>query len=405
MIEVNNNGADITDTQAEDVAMTDMAQYEESFKPVRIGDVLQGKVVKIDNDGIMVDANYKTDGFIPLNEISDSNSGIPSDLKVGDYINAVVIQIKGKEGELVLSKKRADREINWKRIIEAFDSGDIVTATCTEAVKGGIIVDIGVRGFVPASQVDVKPVRDLTELLGEEMRLKIIELDPVKKKVVLSRRQVLEAEKEIARKNIFSKIKEGDIIEGTVERITNFGVFVNLGGVDGLVHISELSWKRVGNPADVVKIGEKVDVLVLKMDMERNRISLSLRQAKPDPWLLAEETFPVGTKTEGTVTKLAKNYAFIEVTDGIEGLIPIQEISNERIDKPEDVLSLDQKVMVTVLEVKSKDRRMLLSMREPKVKAPEEYEKFTEEKTASTIGDILKSKMEGKSLGDLVKES
>lgn len=393
-------------TQTEATSMADMESYESSFKSVRVGDYIQGKILKIDNEGILVDLSGKTDGFIPSNELAENYSA-GTDLKIGDTIDAVVIHKKG-EGEVILSKKRADRELGWKRVVEAYEKGDIITATCTEAVKGGVIVDIGVRGFVPASQADIRPIRDLTDLMGEEMRLKIVELDVNKKKVVLSRRIVLEAEREKSREAVFSSIHEGDIKKGKVERITNFGAFVNLGGIDGLIHISELSWKRVNSPSDVVEVGEIVEVRVLKVEKEKNKISLSLRQAKLDPWLVAEEKFPVGTKVEGTVTKLAKNYAFIEVADGIEGLIPISEISNERIARPDDKLSLGQKVEVKILEVKGKDRRMLLSMKEdapaekkaPKAKSDiDEY--INDKPSSSTIGDILRSK-DGKGIAETV---
>ncbi len=385
----------------ESATMADLDSYESSFRNIRVGEYVQGKIEKIDSEGILVDLGGKTDGFIPANEISDNNGNSTSALKVGDLIDAVVIHKKGGEGEILLSKKRADRELSWKRLIDAFEKGEIITATCTEAVKGGIICDVGVRGFVPASHVDVRPIRDLTELLGEEMRLKILEIDQSKKKVVLSRKAVLESERESSREKVFSSIKEGDIVKGRVERLTPFGAFVNLGGIDGLIHISELSWKRVATPAEAVSVGDMVDVLVLKIDKENNKISLSLRQAKADPWLVAEEKFPVASLQEGTVTKLAKNYAFIELMDGIEGLIPLSEISQERISKPEDKLTLGEKVTVRILEVKGKDRRMLLSMREPRelrvkeapAKKKEEYEDYVSTKSSSfTIGDMLRSK-------------
>ncbi len=401
--------ADNLANQLETTSMADMESYESSFKSIKVGDYIQGKIGKIDNEGILVDLGGKTDGFIPANEISDNYSASSaSNLKVGDTVDVVVIHKKGGEGEVLLSKKRADRELGWKRVVDAYEKGEIITATCTEAVKGGIIVDIGVRGFVPASHADIRPVRELTDLMGEEMRLKIVELDPVKRKVVLSRRIVLEAEREHSREAVFSSIREGEIRHGRVERIATFGAFVNLGGIDGLIHISELSWKRVNTPADVVSVGDMVDVLVLKVEPEKNKISLSLRQAKPDPWIVAEEKFPVGSKSEGVVTKLAKNYAFIELMDGIEGLIPISEISEERIASPADKLALGQTVTVRVLEVKGNDRRMLLSMKEPQAQAAarpqikNEFEGYVDEKpSAFTIGDMIRSK-EGKTIQDVV---
>ena len=397
-------GKDVENVQNEVASMADMESYENSFKQIRVGEYVKGKIEKIDNEGITVDLGGKTDGFVPATEITDFDPSA-SDLKVGDEINVVVLQRKGGvEGEFILSKKRADKEFAWKRILEAYEKKEPITATCTEAVKGGVIVDIGTRGFVPASQLDVRPVKDLTEFIGDELKLKIIELDPQKKRVVLSRKDIIIEEKKKAKEEIMSRIKEGEIIQGTVARLTNFGAFVNLGGIDGLIHISEMSWKRINHPSDTVSAGDKVDVLVLKVDLAKDKIALSLRQAKPDPWLVVDEKFPVGSVVAGKVTKLAKKYAFVELMDGIEGLVPIYEIANERIGVPEDVLKVGQEVNVKVLEVKSKDRRMTLSIKatlpapEKPARTPRKKEDFTEytsDKSSSTIGSYLKSKEEG----------
>lgn len=396
-------GKDVENVQNEVASMSDMESYEESFKQIRVGEYVKGKIEKIDNDGITVDLGGKTDGFVPAAEITDFNPSA-SDLKVGDEINVIVLQKKGGEGEFILSKKKADKEFAWKRILEAYEKKEPITATCTEAVKGGVIVDIGTRGFVPASQLDLKPVKDLNDFVGEELKLKIIELDPHKKRVVLSRKEILIEEKKKVKEEIMSRIKEGEIVQGTVARLTNFGAFVNLGGIDGLIHISEMSWKRINHPEDLVKPGEKVDVRVLKVDLDKEKIALSLRQAKPDPWLVADEEFPVGSIVSGKVTKLAKKYAFVELKDGIEGLVPIHEIANERIGVPEDVLKIGQEVNVKVLEVKSKDRRMTLSIKAtlPAPEKParqnkkkEDFTEYTSDKSSSTIGSYLKSKEEG----------
>ncbi len=400
---------EVENVQNEVASMADMESYEESFKQIRVGEFVKGKIEKIDNEGITVDLGGKTDGFVPAAEITDFNPS-ESDLKVGDEINVVVLQRKGGvEGEFILSKKRADKEFAWKRILEAYEKKEPITATCTEAVKGGVIVDIGTRGFVPASQLDIRQVKDLTEFIGEELKLKIIELDPQKKRVVLSRKEILIEErkerlieeKKKAKERI-ANIKEGEILQGTVARLTDFGAFVNLGGIDGLIHISEMSWKRIKHPSDIVSPGDKVDVLVLKVDAEKDKIQLSLRQAKPDPWLVADEKFPVGSIIPGKITKLAKKYAFVELMDGIEGLIPIGEISNERIGVPEDVLKIGQEVNVKVLEVKSKDRRMTLSIKATlpapekpaRSKKKDDFAEYSDKSTA-TIGSYLKSKEEG----------
>ncbi len=403
-------GADVS-VQNETASMAELESYENSFKNIKVGDYVKGRIEKIDNEGITVNLGGKTDGIVPATEISEFNSA-PADFQVGDEIDVVVLKRKGgAEGEYILSKKKADRELGWKRVIEAFEKGETITATCTDAVKGGIIVDIGVRGFVPASQVDVRPVKDLSELVGEELKLKIIELDSQKKKVVLSRKEIIIEEKNKAKAEIIGKIHEGDIIQGEVARLTNFGAFVNLGGIDGLIHISEMSWKRINHPSDVISVGEHVNVLVLKVDAEKDKIALSLRQAKPDPWLVAEEKFPVNSTVEGKITKLAKKYVFVELMDGIEGLIPISEISNERISSPEDVLKLGQTVTVKVLEVKGKDRRMLLSMKAANPEKPRsqksknDYAEYMSDKPSSaTIGNILKSK-DSKTISEVVNEA
>ncbi len=404
---MNNEQTGTDNVQNEAASMAEMESYESSFKHIKVGDFVKGIIEKVDDDGLMVNLGGKTDGIIPAGEIKDYKA---ADFKIGDEIDAVVLSRKGgAEGEYTLSKKRADREAGWKRVLEAYENKEIITATCTEAVKGGIIVDIGVRGFVPASQVDVRPVRDLTELVGEELRLRIIEIDPQKRKVVLSRKAILIEEKNKAREEILSKINQGDIIEGEVARLTNFGAFVNLGGIDGLIHISEMSWKRINHPSDILTPGEKVKVLVLKVDPEKDKIALSLRQAKPDPWLTAEEQFPVNSIVEGKITKLAKKYAFVEVTEGIEGLIPLSEISFDKISSTEDILQLDQIVKVKVKEVKGKERRMLLSMKAALPEKPRsnrsknDYSEY-KESSAATIGSILKSKNE-KTIKEVVEEA
>ena len=404
---MNNEQTGTDNVQNEAASMAEMESYESSFKHIKVGDFVKGIIEKVDDDGLMVNLGGKTDGIIPAGEIKDYKA---ADFKIGDEIDAVVLSRKGgAEGEYTLSKKRADREAGWKRVLEAYENKEIITATCTEAVKGGIIVDIGVRGFVPASQVDVRPVRDLTELVGEELRLRIIEIDPQKRKVVLSRKAILIEEKNKAREEILSKINQGDIIEGEVARLTNFGAFVNLGGIDGLIHISEMSWKRINHPSDILTPGEKVKVLVLKVDPEKDKIALSLRQAKPDPWLTAEEQFPVNSIAEGKITKLAKKYAFVEVTEGIEGLIPLSEISFDKISSTEDILQLDQIVKVKVKEVKGKERRMLLSMKAALPEKPRsnrsknDYSEY-KESSAATIGSILKSKNE-KTIKEVVEEA
>ncbi|MCL5774073.1 MAG: S1 RNA-binding domain-containing protein, partial [Firmicutes bacterium] len=259
--------------------------------------------------------------------------------------------------------------------------------------KGGLIVDLGLRSFLPASQVDLRPVRDLGEFVGEALKLKVIEIDRSRRKVVLSRRKVMEEERLTQKSKVLENIFEGMICEGTVARVTDFGAFVNLGGIDGLVHISELSWRRIKHPSEVVKIGDKLEVLVLKIDSKKERISLSLRQARPDPWFDVHEKFHEGEICRGTVTKLAKNYTFVELAEGIEGLIPMVELMEGKIVKPEDFLAVGQELNVKVLEIKPSERRIILSLRQAESeKAKEEYSNYLNQGGTGTfkLEELLK---------------
>lgn len=385
-------------------SMKDLESYEMSLKTLQNGQYVKGKIVRIDKEGILVDVGFKSEGLIPPHEITNMDiQGTGTAVKVGDEIDVVVIRVNDAEGELILSKKRADLEFAWKSIINAFETQEVITATCIEQVRGGLIVDIGLRGFIPASHIDVRPVRDLGDFVGEALRLKVIELDRARRKVVLSRRKVLEEERESSRDSTLKNLYEGEIRKGKIARITNFGAFVNLGGVDGLIHISELSWSRIKHPSEVIKVGDEVEVLVLKMDAKKEKISLSLRQAKPDPWLIVKDRFITGSIIEGKVSKLAKNYAFVELTEGIEGLIPIAELSEERVTKPEDVLKLNQKLSVKIIDVRPEERRIILSLKLAQAEASKgEYSEYMAPRGKSTLGDILKSKMEEKELQGII---
>gem|GEM_PF-386046 len=382
-------------------SMSDMESYEKSFLKIEPGQYLTGKVVKIDKDEILVDVGYKTEGVIPPHEISQM--GDDPGLTVGQEIEVMVLKVRDAEGELILSKKRADLEAAWKKIIQAFEHQEVIAATCIEQVKGGLIVDIGLRGFVPQSHVDVRPVRDLSDFVGEELRLKIMELDRSRRKVVLSRKKVIEEERESSRESTLKSLYEGEIREGKVARITNFGAFVNLGGVDGLIHISELSWRRVNHPSEVVRVGDVVEVLVLKVDSKKEKISLSLRQAKSDPWLTVGEIFKIGSLAKGKVSKLAKNYVFVELMEGVEGLIPLIELSEDKIIRPDDILKENQTIEVKILDVRISERRIILSLKQAQADSSrEEYMGYMAPRGKNTIGDLLKSKMEAKELQDIL---
>ena len=338
---------------------------EASLKNFNEGDILEGTVVRIDRDEVLLDIGYKSEGVIPTKELSIRHDVDPSQVvKVGDQVEALVLQKEDKEGRLILSKKRAQYERAWGRIEEVMQSGGTIKGPVIEVVKGGLILDIGLRGFLPASLVDLRRVRDLHPFVGTELEAKIIELDRNRNNVVLSRRAFLEESQSEGRKKFLESLQKGERRKGTVSSIVNFGAFVDLGGVDGLVHVSELSWKHVDHPSEVVQVGQEVEVEVLDVDLERERVSLSLKATQEDPWKEFERKYSAGEIIDGQVTKLVPFGAFVRVAAGIEGLVHISEISDQHIETPESVLSVGQDVRVKVIEVDVPRRRISLSMRQ-----------------------------------------
>jgi len=342
-----------------------IAALEASFHDFKDGDIVDGEVVKIDRDEVLLDIGYKSEGVIPSKELSIRHDVDPNQVvTVGDRIEALVLQKEDKEGRLILSKKRAQYERAWGRIEEVMHSGQTITGPVIEVVKGGLILDIGLRGFLPASLVDLRRVRDLQPFVGQELEAKIIELDRNRNNVVLSRRAFLEESQSEGRKTFLQSLQKGERRKGTVSSIVNFGAFVDLGGVDGLVHVSELSWKHVDHPQEVVSVGQEVEVEVLDVDLDRERVSLSLKATQEDPWKEFERTSQAGSVITGTVTKLVPFGAFVRVAQGIEGLVHISEISHEHVDSPESVLQVGQEVQVKVIDVDVQRRRVSLSMRQ-----------------------------------------
>ena len=374
---------------------------EASFHDFGDGDIVEGDVVKIDRDEVLLDIGYKSEGVIPSKELSIRHDVDPNEVvKVGDHIEALVLQKEDKEGRLILSKKRAQYERAWGRIEEVMNSGQTIKGPVIEVVKGGLILDIGLRGFLPASLVDLRRVRDLHPFVGTELEAKIIELDRNRNNVVLSRRAFLEESQSEGRKKFLEALQKGERRKGTVSSIVNFGAFVDLGGVDGLVHVSELSWKHVDHPQEVVTVGQEVEVEVLDVDLERERVSLSLKATQEDPWKEFERTSKAGAIITGQVTKLVPFGAFVRVAQGIEGLVHISEISHEHVDTPESVLSVGDEVQVKVIDVEVNRRRVSLSMRqvsspparEPEIKAEPEARREPTPEMVSTIqipDDIL----------------
>ena len=338
---------------------------EESLRDFNDGDIVEGTVVKIDRDEVLLDIGYKSEGVIPSKELSIRHDVDPNEVvKVGDKVEALVLQKEDKEGRLILSKKRAQYERAWGRIEEVMRSGETITGPVIEVVKGGLILDIGLRGFLPASLVDLRRVRDLHPFVGQDLEAKIIELDRNRNNVVLSRRAFLEESQSEGRKKFLEGLTKGERRKGTVSSIVNFGAFVDLGGVDGLVHVSELSWKHVDHPGEVVTVGQEVEVEVLDVDLERERVSLSLKATQEDPWKEFERRYQAGEIIEGQVTKLVPFGAFVRVAPGIEGLVHISELSHEHVDTPESVLSVGDEVRAKVIDVDVPRRRVSLSMRQ-----------------------------------------
>jgi small subunit ribosomal protein S1 len=338
---------------------------EASFRDFNDGDIVEGDVVKIDRDEVLLDIGFKSEGVIPSKELSIRHDVDPNEVvKVGDHIEALVLQKEDKEGRLILSKKRAQYERAWGRIEEVMTSGQTIKGPVIEVVKGGLILDIGLRGFLPASLVDLRRVRDLHPFVGQELEAKIIELDRNRNNVVLSRRAFLEESQSEGRKKFLEGLTKGERRKGTVSSIVNFGAFVDLGGVDGLVHVSELSWKHVDHPQEVVAVGQEVEVEVLDVDLDRERVSLSLKATQEDPWKEFERTSTAGSVISGQVTKLVPFGAFVRVAPGIEGLVHISEISHEHVDSPESVLSVGDEVQAKVIDVDVSRRRVSLSMRQ-----------------------------------------
>ncbi len=329
------------------------------------GDIVEGVVVSVDADGAMVDVGYKSEGLIPTEELSIRASIDPTTVvAVGDRIEALVLNKEDDEGRLILSKKRAQYERAWGQVQKLTEQGGTVKGTVIEVVKGGLIVDIGLRGFLPASLVDLRRVRDLEPFIGQEIEAKVIELDRNRNNVVLSRRAYLEEEQAEQRAAFLDDLKEGEIRPGVISSVVNFGAFVDLGGMDGLVHVSEMSWQHISHPSEMVKVGDKVTVRVLEVDRERERISLSIRQTLEDPWEVFSRDTNVGDVVDGVVTKTVPFGAFVSVSDGVEGLVHVSEIAIHRVESPELELSIGQKVRVKLTEKDDERRRISLSIKQ-----------------------------------------
>ena len=340
------------------------ARIDGSIVSIDEGALVKGVIAKIEHDEVLVDVGFKSEGVIPARELSIRKDVDPSEIvSEGQEIEALVLTKEDKDGRLILSKKRAEYERAWISVEEKFKSGEVVTGEVIEVVKGGLILDIGLRGFLPASLVDIRRVKDLDMYLGTEIEARVIEMDRNRNNVVLSRRVLLEEGRKNERAEILEKLTKGMRLKGTVSSIVDFGAFVDLGGIDGLVHISELSWNHVNHPSEVVKVGDEVEVEVLDVDLQRERISLGLKQTTEDPWVKLAEAFPIGSIVDGKVTKIVPFGAFIELNENVEGLVHISEMAGRHIDTPAQVAKVGDIVKVKVMEINPERRRISLSMK------------------------------------------
>ncbi|MCW2749401.1 MAG: binding domain protein, partial [Aeromicrobium sp.] len=342
-----------------------LAAIDKTIKYFNDGDIVEGTIVKVDRDEVLLDIGYKTEGVIPSRELSIKHDVDPNEVvTVGDEIEALVLQKEDKEGRLILSKKRAQYERAWGTIEEKKDNDEVVEGTVIEVVKGGLILDIGLRGFLPASLVEMRRVRDLQPYVGKTLEAKIIELDKNRNNVVLSRRAWLEQTQSEVRSEFLNKLAKGQVRTGVVSSIVNFGAFVDLGGVDGLVHVSELSWKHIDHPSEVVEVGQEVTVEVLDIDLDRERVSLSLKATQEDPWRHFARTHQIGQVVPGKVTKLVPFGAFVRVQDGIEGLVHISELAERHVEIPEQVVNVGDDLLVKVIDIDLDRRRISLSLKQ-----------------------------------------
>src|SRR5437016_10432510 len=338
--------------------------YDATITPFEEGDVVTGKVVRIDADEVLVDIGYESAGAVPAYELSIRKSVDPTDeVHLGEEVDALVLTKEDQDGRLIMSKKRARFEKAWRRIEAAAESGEPVEGTVIEVVKGGLIIDLGVRGFLPASLVDIRRVPNLDEYMSQKIETKVIELNRSRNNVVLSRRAVLEEQRKEDRERILDRLQPGQVVEGKISNIVDFGAFVDLDGIDGLIHISELSWSHVNHPSEILSIGDTVSVKVLDIDRDRQRISLGLKQTQDDPWQRVVDTYNVGDELEGTVTKVVTFGAFVEILDGVGGLVHISELAQHHVENPREIIQPGDPVRVKILEIDSDRRRLSLSIK------------------------------------------
>ncbi len=368
---------------------------ESTVAPLTRGQIIEGLIVHIDEDGALVDVGTKSEGHVAAGELAGGTTEEGKPLDVGDKIAVYVVRPEDDDGHPVLSKKRADYERVWRHVIEAHEKGEVLVAMVTDRVKGGLVVDLGLRGFLPASHVRTRNVHALDRFIGQSLKVKVIEVDRARKRVVVSHKKAIEEERRRRRERTLASLEENKVYRGVVRRITDYGAFVDLGGVDGLLHVTEMSWTRIDHPRDVVKVGEKIDVMILRFDREQSRISLGLKQIMPDPWEEVPKNYRVGQIVHGTVTRVVPFGAFVRLETGIEGIIPNAELPGERGKRASDVLSAGHEVDVKIVNIRPAERRMTLSLRQfeqaREQQRVREYMRRQEEDSRVTIGDLFGS--------------
>lgn len=406
----------VDEEEDEEADVESMSEALDASVEVKPGDIVEGVVLAIDDDkNVVVGLDTGHEGYIPIRELSTKHVDDPSEeVEIDERIRVTVLRIVSdkEEGSFILSKKRVDQREVWNELQEKFDNDETVEAEVNRVVKGGVTVDLGVRGFVPASQLDTRFVRDLSQFEGNTYEFKIIEIDPQNRQLILSRRELLEAEEEVKREEALEQLEEGSTVTGTVVRLTNFGAFVDLGGIDGLVHISEIAHEHVDHPEDKLTVGEEIEVRVLSVDKERERVSLSIKALLPGPWDTVDEEFPAGTVTTGIVKRIVDFGAFVELKPGVEGLVHISEMAHRHVDTPHEVVSENEEIEVKVLSVDQEAQRVSLSIKaledaperqeqeqeqrpEPRQEVRQPQLRDEDDEAAFTIGDQLGDQLKG----------
>lgn len=335
------------------------ALIDSKLPSFRKGDIVNGTILEIRPQVVLVDIGYKSEGVIPISEFEDE------DIEVGDQIEVLLESLENDEGHVVLSKEKAAHKQNWDKIVAVFKEGGLVKGKVKSVVKGGLMVNVGVEAFLPGSQVDIIPPKDLNEFVGNVYEFKIVKVNDERKNIVLSRREVIEAERSEQRQRFLETVNAGDRVHGIVKNLTDFGAFVDLSGMDGLLHITDMSWGRVNHPSELLHIGQELEVLILEVDREKERVSLGLKQLSDNPWADIEQKYAIGSRVKGRITKLLAYGAFVELEKGVEGLVHVSELSwTKRITRPSDVLSLDQEIEAVVLNISVDEQKISLGVRQ-----------------------------------------